>query len=133
MTDQGTAYELPPPTHDGEVTEVRSDTPMGELLRRHWRPIGLINDTTDTLRPVRALVGDLVLFRDSTGHPRLGPVVNSRGMRSQLSYRAHRAWCTGRFQRNWAIRLVALEVSASPIRHSPRQSRRTGRSGLPAR
>jgi hypothetical protein len=26
MADQGTAYELPPPTHDAELTEVRRGT-----------------------------------------------------------------------------------------------------------
>jgi nitrite reductase/ring-hydroxylating ferredoxin subunit len=71
MTDQGTAYDLPPPKHDSELTEVRRGTPMGELLRRYWHPVGLVTDATDTPRQVRALGEDLILFRDGTGRPGL--------------------------------------------------------------
>jgi hypothetical protein len=39
MADQGTAYELPPPSHDAELTEVRRGTPMGELLRWQVRTV----------------------------------------------------------------------------------------------
>ena len=39
--DEGTAYMLPPPSHDAELTEVRRGAPMGELLRRYWHPVGL--------------------------------------------------------------------------------------------
>jgi phenylpropionate dioxygenase-like ring-hydroxylating dioxygenase large terminal subunit len=67
MHDVGTAYELSPPTHDAELTEVRRGTPMGELLRRYWHPIGLVADAGATPRRVRALAEDLILFRDSTG------------------------------------------------------------------
>ncbi|HEX3995137.1 MAG TPA: hypothetical protein VHX39_28515, partial [Acetobacteraceae bacterium] len=71
MTDQGTAYELPPPSHDAELTEVRRGTPMGELLRRYWHPIGLAADAADTPRPIRVLGEDLILFRDGTRRPGL--------------------------------------------------------------
>src|SRR6202043_3016673 len=42
-------------------------TPMGELLRRYWHPIGLAADATDVPRKVRALGEDLILFRDRHG------------------------------------------------------------------
>ena len=71
MADLGTAYELPPPSHDAELTEVRRGTPMGELLRRYWHPVGLVTDACDTPRPVRALGEDLILFRDGNGTPGL--------------------------------------------------------------
>jgi len=71
MADQGTAHELPPPSYDAELTEVRRGTPMGELLRRYWHPVGLVADATNTPRRVRALGEDLILFRDGTGRPGL--------------------------------------------------------------
>ena len=33
--DAGTAYMLPFPSHNAELTAVRAGTPMGELLRRY--------------------------------------------------------------------------------------------------
>jgi nitrite reductase/ring-hydroxylating ferredoxin subunit len=69
--DQGTAYTLPLPSHDTELTEVRRGTPMGELLRRYWHPIGLAADAGPTPRQVRALGEDLILFRDAAGRPGL--------------------------------------------------------------
>ncbi len=65
--DQGTAYELPPPSSYAELTEARRGTPMGELLRRYWHPVGLASDAGATPRPVRALGEDLILFRDAGG------------------------------------------------------------------
>lgn len=50
-----------------ELTRVARATPMGELLRRYWHPIGLSSDATDTPKRVRALGEDLVLFRDRSG------------------------------------------------------------------
>jgi len=44
MIDEGTAYGLAAATHDPELTEVGANTPMGELLRRYWHPIGLAAD-----------------------------------------------------------------------------------------
>ncbi len=70
-TDSGTAYALPWPTHNADLTEVRPGTPMGELLRRYWHPIGLAADASDLPRAVRALGEDLILFRDKSGRPGL--------------------------------------------------------------
>lgn len=69
--DTGTAYHRPAPTYRRELTEVGPGTPMGELLRRYWHPIGLTGDATDTPRRVRALGEDLILFRDKSGRPGL--------------------------------------------------------------
>ena len=69
--DTGTAYGGPTPTSRKELTEVGPGTPMGELLRRYWHPIGLSADATDTPRQVRVLGEDLILFRDKTGRPGL--------------------------------------------------------------
>jgi phenylpropionate dioxygenase-like ring-hydroxylating dioxygenase large terminal subunit len=65
------AYSLPPPTSIEKLTLVRRDTPMGELLRRYWHPIGLTSDASATPRLVRALGEDLILFRDGQGRPGL--------------------------------------------------------------
>lgn len=69
--DTGTAYGRPTPTHRSELTEVGPGTPMGELLRRYWHPVGLAGDATDTPRRVRLLGEDLILFRDGQGRPGL--------------------------------------------------------------
>ena len=69
--DQGTAYDLPSPSHDAGLTEVRRGTPMGEYLRRYWHPVGLTGHANGTPRAVRALGEDLVLFRDAAGRPGL--------------------------------------------------------------
>ena len=71
MIDQGTAYGLAPATHDKELTEVGAGTPMGELLRRYWHPVGLAADAGATPRQVRVLGEDLILFRDGQGRPGL--------------------------------------------------------------
>jgi nitrite reductase/ring-hydroxylating ferredoxin subunit len=65
--DLGTAYALRPPASRTELTEVGRGTPMGELLRRYWHPIGLVGDATAIPRKVRALGEDLILFRDKGG------------------------------------------------------------------
>ena len=62
--DIGTAYATKPSTYRRELTEVGRGTPMGELLRRYWHPIGLSGDANDVPRRVRALGEDLLLFRD---------------------------------------------------------------------
>ncbi len=69
--DTGTAYGLPAPTHQASLTEVGAGTPMGELLRRYWHPVGLSADATATPRQVRILGEDLILFRDGQGRPGL--------------------------------------------------------------
>jgi nitrite reductase/ring-hydroxylating ferredoxin subunit len=73
--DSGTAYGRPQPSYRGELVEVGAGTPMGELLRRYWHPIGLAGDAGGVPRKVRALGEDLILFRDGRGraglvHPR---------------------------------------------------------------
>lgn len=69
--DTGTAYGRPQPNYKKDLTEVGPRTPMGELLRRYWHPIGLTSDATDTPRKVRVLGEDLILFRDKSGRPGL--------------------------------------------------------------
>jgi len=69
--DTGTAYGRPPRTYDRTLTEVGPGTPMGELMRRYWHPVGLTSDAGATPRMVRTLGEDLVLFRDTTGRPGL--------------------------------------------------------------
>lgn len=69
--DTGTAYGRQAPTHRTELTEVGPGTPMGELLRRYWHPIGLARDASDTPKKVRVLGEDLILFRDKQGRPGL--------------------------------------------------------------
>ena len=70
--DEGTAYELRPPQIKADLIEVGRGTPMGELLRRYWHPVGLAADAGDTPRKVRVLGEDLILFRDGAGTARPG-------------------------------------------------------------
>ena len=65
--DSGTAYGRPAPSYRAELTLVGQGTPMGELLRRYWHPVGLASDATATPRKVRVLGEDLILFRDGAG------------------------------------------------------------------
>ena len=65
--DLGTAYALREPSSRTELTSVGRGTPMGELLRRYWHPVGLVADATDIPRKVRVLGEDLILFRDKRG------------------------------------------------------------------
>ncbi len=69
--DEGTAYEMREPAIKTELVAVTRGTPMGELLRRYWHPVGLSHDAGSTPRKVRALGEDLVLFRDGAGKPGL--------------------------------------------------------------
>ncbi len=69
--DTGTAYGLPAPSSNTTLAQVGAGTPMGELLRRYWHPIGLAADATDTPSKVRVLGEDLILFRDKGGRPGL--------------------------------------------------------------
>jgi phenylpropionate dioxygenase-like ring-hydroxylating dioxygenase large terminal subunit len=71
MSGLKSAYGLRPGTHSAELTEVRAGTPMGELLRRYWHPVGLSADAGAKPKSVRALGEDLILFRDSAGRPGL--------------------------------------------------------------
>ena len=69
--DTGTAYGRPAATHKTELTEVGAGTPMGELLRRYWHPVGLASDAGSIPRPVQVLGETLILFRDQAGRPGL--------------------------------------------------------------
>ena len=71
VRDEGTAYEMPSSTYKAALTEVRRGTPMGELLRRYWHPVGVSADASSTPRRVKALGEDLILFRDGAGKPGL--------------------------------------------------------------
>lgn len=69
--DTGTAYGLKPGSHRPELTEVGAGTPMGELLRRYWHPVGASRDDLSIPRKVKILGEDLILFRDGQGRPGL--------------------------------------------------------------
>jgi nitrite reductase/ring-hydroxylating ferredoxin subunit len=69
--DSGMAYGRPTPSHLKNMTEVGPGTPMGELLRRYWHPIGLSSDANATPKKVRVLGEDLILFRNLSGQPGL--------------------------------------------------------------
>ncbi len=69
--DTGTAYGLQPGAHDAMLTEVGAGTPMGELMRRYWHPVGLSSYASDLPRAVRILGEDLILFRGRDGVPGL--------------------------------------------------------------
>jgi len=50
------------------LTRVGPGTPMGELLRRYWQPIGGASELdADPIKPIRLLGEDLVLYRDRGG------------------------------------------------------------------
>ncbi|MGQ0580850.1 MAG: Rieske 2Fe-2S domain-containing protein [Reyranella sp.] len=66
-TDIRSAYSLAPPTYNTKLTEVGRGTPMGELLRRYWHPVGMAADAGATPRAVRILGEELILFRDGQG------------------------------------------------------------------
>ena len=61
------AYSRPEPSFRSELTCVTRGTPMGELLRRYWHPVGLSSDAAAQPTMVRVLGEDLVLFRDRSG------------------------------------------------------------------
>jgi 5,5'-dehydrodivanillate O-demethylase len=50
------------------LTRVGAGTPMGELLRRHWHPVGAASELEKSpVKPLRLLGEDLVLYRDLSG------------------------------------------------------------------
>lgn len=67
VSDVGSAYSRKPPSFNAKVTEVGRGTPMGELLRRYWHPVGIAADAGTTPRPVKVLGEELILFRDGQG------------------------------------------------------------------
>lgn len=64
-------YGRPGHGPDEVMTAVGQGTPMGELLRRYWQPVGLSADITDKPVRTRILGEDLILFRISDGSPGL--------------------------------------------------------------
>lgn len=65
--DIRSAYSLKSPSYNSRLTEVGRGTPMGELLRRYWHPVGLSSDAGEVPRPVKILGEELILFRDGQG------------------------------------------------------------------
>lgn len=51
------------------LTQVGPGTPMGELLRRYWWPVGFSDHLKDKPTFIRLLCEDLVLFRDGKARP----------------------------------------------------------------
>ena len=50
------------------LTEVGQGTPMGDLLRRYWMPVGAETEFDDkAIRPARLMGEDLVLYKDLSG------------------------------------------------------------------
>lgn len=50
------------------ITQVGPGTPMGDLLRRYWHPIGAASEMqTRPTKPIRLLGEDLVLYKDLSG------------------------------------------------------------------
>src|SRR4051794_28326616 len=50
------------------LTQVGPGTPMGNLLRRYWHPVGTVADLEkEPVQPVRLLGESLTLFRDESG------------------------------------------------------------------
>ena len=50
------------------LTQVGPGTPMGELLRRYWMPIGGASELdTNPIKPIRLMGEDLVLYKDLGG------------------------------------------------------------------
>lgn len=49
------------------LTATTAGTPMGEVLRRYWWPVGIANDLKEKPTLIRVLGEDLVLFRDRRG------------------------------------------------------------------
>lgn len=70
-TNDGCGYYQLAGRHDARLTEVGRGTPMGELMRRYWHPVGLSSDARDLPRQIRVLGEDLILFRDRKGRPGL--------------------------------------------------------------
>ena len=67
VPDTGTAYGRKAPSYNAALAEVGAGTPMGELLRRYWHPVGLAADAGATPRQVQVLGETLILFRDGGG------------------------------------------------------------------
>ncbi|MGH8258913.1 MAG: Rieske 2Fe-2S domain-containing protein [Steroidobacteraceae bacterium] len=64
----GCAYARAPQHSSELLTQVGPGTPLGELMRRYWHPVGLSAKLKELPRKVRILGEDLILFRDRSGH-----------------------------------------------------------------
>jgi 5,5'-dehydrodivanillate O-demethylase len=63
------------------LTKVGPGTPMGELFRRYWHPVGFSKELKDRPKKRKILGEELVLFRDRAGHVGLlGLHCSHRGM-----------------------------------------------------
>src|SRR5215471_12976899 len=50
------------------LTQTAAGTPMGNLLRRYWMPVGAVSEFDhQTVKPVRLMGEDLVLYKDLNG------------------------------------------------------------------
>jgi len=50
------------------LAQVGPGTPMGEMLRRYWQPVGTVPELeTEPVQPIRLLGEDLVLFKSERG------------------------------------------------------------------
>src|SRR5581483_8949138 len=50
------------------LTRIGPGTPMGELLRRYWQPIGGASELdANPIKPIRLMGENLVLYRDKSG------------------------------------------------------------------
>jgi nitrite reductase/ring-hydroxylating ferredoxin subunit len=70
-SENGVAYGRPPQHPDEELSAVGPGTPMGELLRRYWHPVGLSAELGALPKKVKILDEELILFRDREGRPGL--------------------------------------------------------------
>ena len=52
---------------DEELSQTAPGTPMGELLRRYWHPVGLTQNLTEQPKLITVLGENLILFRDLSG------------------------------------------------------------------
>ena len=51
------------------LTQVGPGTPMGELLRRYWMPVGAVSEfDTAATKPIRVMSEDLTLYKDLSGN-----------------------------------------------------------------
>lgn len=56
------------PEESGALVATDRGTPCGDLMRRYWQPVALVEETRPSVPlPITVLGEDLVLFRDGTG------------------------------------------------------------------
>jgi phenylpropionate dioxygenase-like ring-hydroxylating dioxygenase large terminal subunit len=51
------------------LTRVGRGTPMGEVLRRYWHPVGISERVTKKPTRIKLLGEELVLYRGDSGAP----------------------------------------------------------------